>query len=695
VVTDDDVDWILGQIEDSTSGRDVSMSSKGTVSTSIRTGLSSIQSELPEGSKSMRSGLSGIFPEKSKSMRQTKIDENNLPGTIHEEEHETKAQSHSTASVTSEEEKTQQDTLFDGLGNRSEGSEGEDKMNTEEVALLDNPMKEESAKSDCKDVDTHTEVSDTLFEGVSTVSSKKSWWKGKKMKSKLKNAFAKKSAVDANVPASPKALPYRVTKRDEDEDIFGGLEDAETSRTEEKVKSRNTKIISGKMSQSKRQARQIDVVTPVAEMKQTTSPKTKTPSIKNEKSSNDRFVTNVEYEENNDVNSEITTSILGDVAKRGLNTPFEQSLHESSKHMRAVEESKSTSPRTIQEEESRAKVQSPKSKSRNDSETNHARCEYGPSSLWCGLGAMFAGDAGLCFGSSQPAATPREEKDMANKCDGEVLKEFENKDKEENNKSPYDKKREMAHGMLKNIANSALQKDDMTTAESQRTEGNTSSERAEGNTPVFDGNTTEAPTVDTRDSKEGTKHSRYSALSSATPMTLTNNQRSLVEKFTKHLANDGVEVLKLNTKKQWQVRYFTISKEQVALTAHEALRPSGDVAQCPKALLWLKKFSGKASYGISNIDKQGHGGMMLANLINMKVNESKGDHQLLSFPKKLQENFKKSVTVTLDYSFEGATKSVEFLCRDNDEAQFLCTCMRVTRDLLKREEILRQRLEEI
>lgn len=176
-------------------------------------------------------------------------------------------------------------------------------------------------------------------------------------------------------------------------------------------------------------------------------------------------------------------------------------------------------------------------------------------------------------------------------------------------------------------------------------------------------------------------------------MTLSNNQRSLVEKFSKHLSNDGVEVLKLNTKKQWQVRYFTISKEQVALTAHEALKPSGDVAQCPKALLWVKKFSPKSTYGLANVDKYGHGGMMLASLVNIHVDS--GVEQKTPIPKKMQDKFKKAVTVTLEYNFDGNVKAVEFLCHDNDQAQFLCTCIRVSRDLLKREESLRLRLKEI
>jgi hypothetical protein len=85
--------------------------------------------------------------------------------------------------------------------------------------------------------------------------------------------------------------------------------------------------------------------------------------------------------------------------------------------------------------------------------------------------------------------------------------------------------------------------------------------------------------------------------------------------------------------------------------------------------------------------------MMLASLVNVQVTSKVENKHLI--PKKMQDKFKKAVVVTLDYNFDGADKTVEFLCRDNDQAQFLCTCIRVSRDLLKREETLRQRLKEI
>jgi len=179
----------------------------------------------------------------------------------------------------------------------------------------------------------------------------------------------------------------------------------------------------------------------------------------------------------------------------------------------------------------------------------------------------------------------------------------------------------------------------------------------------------------------------------AGPILLSFSQRSLMEKFSKQLTAVGVQVLKLNTRKQWQTRFFTVSTEQIALSAHEAISKTGEIAQCPKALLWLKKFSPKnGGYGIINIDKNGHGGMLLVDLVDIQVSDRKDDMVGNPIPKKLMDKFENSVLVTLMYKMKGILRSIEFRCRDNDEAQFLCTCMRVIRDLLRRERSLRQKL---
>jgi len=181
-------------------------------------------------------------------------------------------------------------------------------------------------------------------------------------------------------------------------------------------------------------------------------------------------------------------------------------------------------------------------------------------------------------------------------------------------------------------------------------------------------------------------------VSTTGPILLSFSQRILMEKFSKQLTAVGVEVLKLNRRKQWQIRYFTVSKEQIPLSAHEAIVKTGDIARCPKALLWLKKFNPKnGGYGIINIDKDGHGGMLLVDLVDIQVKDSKADTLENPIPKKLLDKFKNSVLVMVQYKTRDILRSIEFRCKDNDEAQFLCTCMRVIGDLLRRERSLRQK----
>lgn len=271
-------------------------------------------------------------------------------------------------------------------------------------------------------------------------------------------------------------------------------------------------------------------------------------------------------------------------------------------------------------------------------------------------------------------------------------------------KEDLDKKREVARGKLLEIANSAIS--------SQMTkEGDNSRASASYTTGSSDsGDTGESSGMTgSHTQSSGESRSYFSGASdiasdmfslsvaskaTATPILLSFSQRSLIEKFSKQLANVGVEVLKLNRRKQWQVRYFTVSKEQIALIAHEANSKSGaEVAQCPKALLWLKKFNGKGGgYSLANIDKSGHGGMLLVDLKDIHVSPNQDMESPIG--KKLADKFKDSVLVALEYQFNGEKRRIEFRCRDNDEAQFLCTCMRVIRDLLKREQALRQKTQQ-
>ena len=283
--------------------------------------------------------------------------------------------------------------------------------------------------------------------------------------------------------------------------------------------------------------------------------------------------------------------------------------------------------------------------------------------------------------------------------------------KSEKSKDMHEKKREVARGKLLEIANSAISsqitKDGEQSAASIGYTTATSSDSAEtGNSSGMSGSSSEGHTASSGEESHSYSSASASEMPSefvseiaseiikptptTTPILLSFSQRSLIEKFSKQLTHHGVEVLKLNRRMQWQARYFAVSKEQIALIAHEANTKSGsEVAQCPKALLWLKKFNPKSGgYSLTSIDKNGHGGMLMVDLKDIQVS---ADHKDLKspLPKKLADKFKDSVMVALEYEFNGEKRRIEFRCKDNDEAQFLGTCMRVIRDLLKREQALR------
>eukprot|EP00980_Cylindrotheca_fusiformis_P011639 scaffold2751_cov131-Cylindrotheca_fusiformis.AAC.6 len=686
--------------------RDTSTGSKNSSNTSIRTGLSSIQSDIPE----KRSDQFGSFPEGSQhpSKQQSTA---GLPDPFQEKE-EKVAIGGVDAHILQEDNKT------------SEKPPTEEDFNTGINGTVRSKSNAQTA--------TQPEPSTTILESSSQVPSKKSssWWKGKKMKSKMKTVLSKK-------PTKPMSV---------DDDIFGGLEDEKTPPKEEKktvTASRPTNEVhdekktqdanatpsvpdaDAKPIMSEANAKTV-VQPPAAEkaiqlnQKQVITPDSAKLIQQNDKSVhsvNDRSGTNVEYEEKDDVASEITSSIL----EKKTSTAAAESKAKTTDVV-SLPQSKTTTETVPEQKEESTPLDQNEDPKTNPAEGKDDEPRSIFLNLGCGIGEML--DAGLCnYGSTVPS--PKKKKSSVrdgistgdNKTPGnpgsssakedQVWKEWENREASANTDRNDMKQKENSEP--------SDAKDDSGATNEKKTEVSSSQNRNIGDVGVAQEVSMEitkeisknhseevsmdelinAPSADSDASRreETTRHSRYSALSASTPMTLSNNQRSLVEKFSKHLSSDGVEVLKLNSRNQWQVRFFTISKEQVALSAHEALKPTGDVAQCPKALLWVKKFSSKSTYGISHIDKLGHGGMMLASLVNVQVIPKVENKHLI--PKRMQEKFKKPVLVILVYNFDGAAKSVEFLCREDDQAQFLCTCIRVSRDLLKREENLRKSLKEI
>ena len=157
------------------------------------------------------------------------------------------------------------------------------------------------------------------------------------------------------------------------------------------------------------------------------------------------------------------------------------------------------------------------------------------------------------------------------------------------------------------------------------------------------------------------------------------SQRRILEKFSSTLKHQGMEVLKLNRDKKWQTRFLTVSKEVIWLDTLQNDELTGDRGQCPIGFLWTKRFNPAKEYSISAIDRQGHGGVLFDQLV--KVSPSGRSDLGHPLSKKQNDKFKDSVAVALEYSVNGAEKSVIIRCRSTDEAHFLCTGLRVIMDV--------------
>mmetsp|Transcript_30291 Transcript_30291/g.46445 ORF Transcript_30291/g.46445 Transcript_30291/m.46445 type:complete len:442 (-) Transcript_30291:116-1441(-) len=155
---------------------------------------------------------------------------------------------------------------------------------------------------------------------------------------------------------------------------------------------------------------------------------------------------------------------------------------------------------------------------------------------------------------------------------------------------------------------------------------------------------------------------------------LSFGERRILEEFTRRLKSYGLEVLKLSSDNKWQVRFLTVSKEIAEFKEGERL-------ECPQAILWLKKFSQK-NHGASSIDRNGKGGLFTKQLLKVAVAGRRDPHYQLS--KKLQAKFMESVALDISYYKGDKKKSILFLCKNTDDAHFLCTSLRVAIDVLKK-----------
>jgi len=132
--------------------------------------------------------------------------------------------------------------------------------------------------------------------------------------------------------------------------------------------------------------------------------------------------------------------------------------------------------------------------------------------------------------------------------------------------------------------------------------------------------------------------------------------RQILERFCANIKSNSIEVLKLNRENKWQSRYLTVSKEGTWLKYN---RTSGDRGFCPLGILWLKKMNSKNEYSISNIDKQGRGGILFFHLLDVVQCDILADYPLT---RKQQSNFKDSTCLRFLVDQDDTSRNVTLCC---------------------------------
>jgi hypothetical protein len=184
---------------------------------------------------------------------------------------------------------------------------------------------------------------------------------------------------------------------------------------------------------------------------------------------------------------------------------------------------------------------------------------------------------------------------------------------------------------------------------------------------------------------------------------LSYKERSVLEKFSSTLKNEGIEVLKLNRRNKWQIRFLSVSREVTWLNPQAE---DADIGQCPKALLWLKRFKG-SSYGVSNLKNKGRGGILFTKLQSVETTSNPSPKkeessrfmsvklrslEMLSktssshIPKRLKARFEENACVSLEYLFEGGKRTVTLCFKNTRDAKTFCAAMKILKEVVEREQ---------
>lgn len=159
----------------------------------------------------------------------------------------------------------------------------------------------------------------------------------------------------------------------------------------------------------------------------------------------------------------------------------------------------------------------------------------------------------------------------------------------------------------------------------------------------------------------------------------TEDKQDAIAKFISSLKHEGVEVLKLGRRNNWQIRFLTVSRE-VSWSSNTQSRIH--CPQCPQALLWLKQFNNE-TYSIDAIKGKGRGGVLFSQLLDVELRSTEEQYKK-PFPKRFQQVFPTSAGVVVSYIFEGGTRRLLLCFKNVTDAQSFCTSMKIIKSIVDR-----------
>lgn len=155
----------------------------------------------------------------------------------------------------------------------------------------------------------------------------------------------------------------------------------------------------------------------------------------------------------------------------------------------------------------------------------------------------------------------------------------------------------------------------------------------------------------------------------------------LLSQFGDTMRKEGLEVLKLDRRNKWQYRVLTVSHETMCIATQSDGPDNASI--CPKALLWLKTFTGKPA-GLSSIKKNGRGGLCFTCL--QKAELLPESTTLPSIPSRYVGKFASLHGVLLTYNHEDeADRVLKLTFKSKKDAESFVSTLLTVKDVIASE----------